>query len=97
MGAIDIPELQYSPIDDIQSRISDLRKSFAEHKTGDVEFRLVQLRKLYWAYVSLSLSLSFSLLQNTLIDYSTHLVSRTMKTESPKPAVQTLTNPNSRP
>lgn len=58
MGATDIPELQYSPIEDIQSRISELRKSFAEHKTRDVEFRLVQLRKLYWAYVSLSLSVT---------------------------------------
>lgn len=99
MGAIDIPELQYSPIDDIQSRISDLRKSFAEHKTRDVEFRLVQLRKLYWAYVSLSLfqSRPFSLSKNTLLTYSTHLVSKTMKTESPKPAVRTSTNPSSRP
>lgn len=58
MGATDIPELQYSPIEDIQSRISDLRKSFAEHKTRDVEFRLVQLRKLYWAYVFHTLSFS---------------------------------------
>lgn len=100
MGAIDIPELQYSPIDDIQSRISDLRKSFAEHKTRDVEFRLVQLRKLYWAYVSLSLSLSvppFFTIENTVLTYPTHLVSKTMKTGSLKPAVRTSTSPSSRP
>jgi len=49
MGAIDIPELQYTPLDDIQGRVAELRQTFSEHKTRDVEFRLVQLRKLYWA------------------------------------------------
>lgn len=49
MGAIDIAELQYTSLDDIQARITLLRKSFNEHKTRDVDFRLVQLRRLYWA------------------------------------------------
>ncbi|KAL4798740.1 Aldehyde/histidinol dehydrogenase [Aspergillus venezuelensis] len=49
MGAIDIPELQYTPIDEIQDRVARVKKTFLEHKTRDVEFRLVQLRKLYWA------------------------------------------------
>ncbi|KAL6234807.1 hypothetical protein BDW75DRAFT_156583 [Aspergillus navahoensis] len=49
MGAIDIPELQYTPIAEIQERVSRVKKTFLEHKTRDVEFRLVQLRKLYWA------------------------------------------------
>ncbi|KAL4808412.1 Aldehyde/histidinol dehydrogenase [Aspergillus unguis] len=49
MGAIDIPELQYTPIEEIQERVSRVKKTFLEHKTRDVEFRLVQLRKLYWA------------------------------------------------
>ncbi|OJJ82896.1 hexadecenal dehydrogenase [Aspergillus glaucus CBS 516.65] len=49
MGAVDIPELQYTPLDDIQGHVAELRQTFSEHKTRDVEFRLVQLRKLYWA------------------------------------------------
>jgi beta-apo-4'-carotenal oxygenase len=49
MVASDIPQLQFTPIEDIQERASRLRKSFLEHKTRDVEFRLKQLRKLYWA------------------------------------------------
>lgn len=51
MGASDIPPLQYTPTDDVQARVAALRQSFNEHKTRDVEFRLVQLRRLYWAYV----------------------------------------------
>ena len=51
MGAIDIPPLQYTATDDVQARVAGLRQSFNEHKTRDVEFRLVQLRRLYWAYV----------------------------------------------
>ncbi|PLB50279.1 aldehyde dehydrogenase [Aspergillus steynii IBT 23096] len=44
-----IPALEFTPIEEIQNRSSTLRKTFLEHKTRDVEFRLVQLRKLYWA------------------------------------------------
>ncbi|KAJ5109217.1 Beta-apo-4'-carotenal oxygenase [Penicillium angulare] len=44
-----IPELHLTPIEDIPARVSTARKAFLEHKTRDVEFRLVQLRKLYWA------------------------------------------------
>ncbi|KAJ5779615.1 hypothetical protein N7457_007335 [Penicillium paradoxum] len=44
-----LPDLQFTSLDEIPSRISTLRKTFLEHKTRDVEFRLVQLRKLYWA------------------------------------------------
>lgn len=51
MVVSNLPTIQYTPIEEIQNRASTLRKTFAEHKTRDVEFRLVQLRKLYWAYV----------------------------------------------
>lgn len=47
-----IPGLQSTPMEQIQDSISTLRESFADHKTRDVEFRLVQLRRLYWAYVT---------------------------------------------
>ncbi|KAL4788182.1 Aldehyde/histidinol dehydrogenase [Aspergillus varians] len=49
MGATDIPALHFTPIDEIQERVARVKKTFLEHKTRDVEFRLVQLRKLYWA------------------------------------------------
>lgn len=50
MGApIDIPPLQSTPVDEISARVAKVRASFFEHKTRPVEFRLVQLRKLYWA------------------------------------------------
>lgn len=49
MVATDIPQIQFTPIDDIQQRVAKLKKTFVERKTRSVEFRLVQLRKLYWA------------------------------------------------
>lgn len=55
MGASEIPPLQFTPTEEIQGRVATLRKTFFEHKTRDIEFRLVQLRKLYWAYVPLFL------------------------------------------
>ncbi|KAJ5557140.1 hypothetical protein N7494_001055 [Penicillium frequentans] len=45
----DHPNLHFSSLDAISASISTTRKSFLEHKTRDVEFRLIQLRKLYWA------------------------------------------------
>ncbi|KXG45565.1 Aldehyde dehydrogenase NAD(P)-dependent [Penicillium griseofulvum] len=44
-----IPDLQSTSLETIPSRISTTRKSFLEHKTRNIEFRLIQLRKLYWA------------------------------------------------
>lgn len=44
-----LPDLKFTPTEEIPSRVSTTRKTFLEHKTRDVEFRLVQLRKLYWA------------------------------------------------
>ena len=46
---VQIPELQYTSLEEIPGRISTARKAFLEHRTRDVEFRLVQLRKFYWA------------------------------------------------
>lgn len=46
---VSIPDLQFTSLEDIPARIATARKAFLEHKTRDVEFRLVQLRKLYWA------------------------------------------------
>ncbi|KAE8379670.1 Aldehyde/histidinol dehydrogenase [Aspergillus bertholletiae] len=49
MVASNIPPIQFTPVEDIPGRVSTVRKTFLEHKTRDLEFRLVQLRKLYWA------------------------------------------------
>ncbi|KAJ5662369.1 Beta-apo-4'-carotenal oxygenase [Penicillium maclennaniae] len=46
---VQVPELQYTSLEEIPERISTARKAFLEHRTRDVEFRLVQLRKFYWA------------------------------------------------
>ncbi|KAJ5679654.1 Beta-apo-4'-carotenal oxygenase [Penicillium macrosclerotiorum] len=46
---VQLPDLQFTSLEDIPARVSTLKKTFLEHKTRDVEFRLVQLRKLYWA------------------------------------------------
>jgi beta-apo-4'-carotenal oxygenase len=50
-GTIVLPELQATPIDDIAKKVATAKQAFYEQKTRPVEFRLVQLRKLYWAYV----------------------------------------------
>lgn len=41
-----------TPIDFIPKIASSLRITFASQKTKPIEWRLVQLRKLYWAYVT---------------------------------------------
>lgn len=46
---VQIPDLQFTSLEAIRELTSASRKSFLEQKTRDVEFRLVQLRKLYWA------------------------------------------------
>lgn len=46
---VQLPELQFTSLEDIPERTSTARKAFLEHRTRDVEFRLVQLRKFYWA------------------------------------------------
>jgi len=39
-----------TPIDKIDGVYNRVHKSFLSHKTRDIEFRLTQLRKLYWGY-----------------------------------------------
>lgn len=46
---VQLPELQFTSLEDIPARVATAQKAFLAHKTRDVEFRLVQLRKLYWA------------------------------------------------
>ncbi|OTA96482.1 hypothetical protein M434DRAFT_67592 [Hypoxylon sp. CO27-5] len=46
---IKIPAFEATPIDSIPKIAATARESFQSQKTKDVEWRLVQLRKLYWA------------------------------------------------
>ncbi|KAF2119445.1 Aldehyde/histidinol dehydrogenase [Lophiotrema nucula] len=43
-----LPAFEHTPLEGIASTVGDIRKSFLSHKTRPLEFRLVQLRKLYW-------------------------------------------------
>ncbi|WAO89546.1 Aldehyde dehydrogenase [Fusarium falciforme] len=46
-----IPPLEHTALEDIPAKVDRLRKSFKAGRTKPLEFRLVQLRKLYWALV----------------------------------------------
>jgi beta-apo-4'-carotenal oxygenase len=48
-----IPEYQPTAIEAIPAAAKKVRDTFSTHKTKDVEWRLVQLRKLYWAICDL--------------------------------------------
>ncbi|RYO91173.1 hypothetical protein DL762_002340 [Monosporascus cannonballus] len=45
---IKIPPFEHTPIDSIPKLAAEVRESFQSNKTKDVEWRLVQLRKLWW-------------------------------------------------
>lgn len=49
MGLVDCPDLKYTAVEEIPERVKNLRTTFFQQKTRPLEFRLVQLRKLYWA------------------------------------------------
>ncbi|KAF2475341.1 aldehyde dehydrogenase [Lindgomyces ingoldianus] len=44
----ELPPFEHTPIDSIASTVNGIRASFLSHKTRPLEFRLAQLRKLYW-------------------------------------------------
>ncbi|KAI4136198.1 MAG: hypothetical protein LQ341_005792 [Variospora aurantia] len=44
-------ELKYTPVDTIPGIAAGVRNAFNSHKTKPLEFRLLQLRKLYWGIV----------------------------------------------
>ncbi|KAI8625699.1 aldehyde dehydrogenase [Xylariaceae sp. FL1651] len=43
-----VPAFETTPLDEIASHAASARAAYASQKTKDVEWRLVQLRKLYW-------------------------------------------------
>lgn len=46
-----LPELIYTPVEEITARVHALQKAFLSGKTRPLDYRIQQLRKLYWAYV----------------------------------------------
>ncbi|KIX07170.1 uncharacterized protein Z518_01823 [Rhinocladiella mackenziei CBS 650.93] len=51
MTSIQLPTFTTTPVEQIPSIVSRLRKTFHSQRTRPAEFRLKQLRKLYWAIV----------------------------------------------
>jgi beta-apo-4'-carotenal oxygenase len=49
MTTIDDAAYLHTPVEEIPTRVATVRSSFFEHKTRDIDFRLVQLRRLFWA------------------------------------------------
>lgn len=49
MGAEESPTLEYTNVESIPGKVNKARWAFRDNKTRDIEFRLVQLRKFYWA------------------------------------------------
>lgn len=46
--SIELPSFSATPIDEIPNAVEEVRNAFWTGKTRDVEFRKMQLRKLYW-------------------------------------------------
>src|ERR1700744_3367695 len=49
MTSVTLPEFKTTPVEQIPSIVAGLRKTFFTQKTRPAEFRIKQLRKLYWA------------------------------------------------
>ncbi|KAF7547096.1 hypothetical protein G7Z17_g7959 [Cylindrodendrum hubeiense] len=43
-----IPAFEHTPLDEIPAKVDRLRATFRTGRTKDIQFRIVQLRKLYW-------------------------------------------------
>lgn len=43
-----IPPFEHTPLEKIPGICDGVRNAFLSHKTRPIEFRLQQLRKLYW-------------------------------------------------
>lgn len=49
--AVQLPTLTHTPVDEIPKIVGEVRSTFFSQKTKPIEFRLKQLRKLYWGSV----------------------------------------------
>lgn len=46
----EVPEFINTPLDTIPEIVGKVRKTFLTNKTKSIEYRLKQLRKLYWGW-----------------------------------------------
>jgi beta-apo-4'-carotenal oxygenase len=46
--AVNLPAFSNTPVDEIPTIVEEVRSTFFTQKTKPIEFRLRQLRKLYW-------------------------------------------------
>lgn len=67
---IKIAPLEFTPLEEIPKKVDTLRNTFRTLKTKDVQYRLVQLRKLYWGLKDLAPKFFESLRQD--LKKSTH-------------------------
>ena len=49
MTSVKLPNFENTSVEEIPSIVSRLRKTFISQKTRPTDFRIKQLRKLYWA------------------------------------------------
>ncbi|KAI1380743.1 Aldehyde/histidinol dehydrogenase [Hypoxylon crocopeplum] len=59
-----IPAFEATPIDSISKIVATARQSYQSQKTKDVEWRLIQLRKLYWGLTDYTEKLQAALKQD---------------------------------
>lgn len=59
-----VPEYVATPVEEIPAIARTVRQAFRTHKTKDLEWRLVQLRKLYWSLDDLSTQIQDALLKD---------------------------------
>ena len=55
-----IAPFENTPFEDIPKAVAEIRESYQSHKTRDIEWRLVQLRKLWWGLQDYSEKLQVS-------------------------------------
>ncbi|KAI2625757.1 aldehyde dehydrogenase [Hypoxylon sp. NC1633] len=59
-----IPAFEETPIDSIPKIVATARQSYQSQKTKDLEWRLVQLRKLYWGLTDYTEKIQAALMQD---------------------------------
>lgn len=43
-----LPAFEHTPLDSIAPTVARVRASFLSHQTRPLDYRILQLRKLYW-------------------------------------------------
>jgi beta-apo-4'-carotenal oxygenase len=61
---IKIAPFEHTPVGDIPKKLAEIRQTYNSHKTRDVEWRLKQLRKLWWGLQDFTEKFQASLMQD---------------------------------